>query len=267
VIELDIGAASTGPRTAGNLPRMPAPEPEQPDGAATVQSPTPGADGTGLESDAAVAVAGDPPSSAGQPPGPTGPDEGQAADVPGQPEDEPRPRWRRWAVEGGVIVVLAVVVAVLLRVFAFQVFYVPSTSMLPTLHPGDRIVVDKLSYHLHPIERGDIIVFQRPADEHCGGPPVPDLVKRVIGLPGERISSRGNTVLINGKPIAQPWLPKDTQLGPPIPPTVVPSNSYYVLGDNRSDSCDSRYWGPVPRSLIVGKVVAIVWPLSRFHFF
>lgn len=173
----------------------------------------------------------------------------------------------RWLIEGGVIVVIAVVIAILLRLFVVQVFYVPSTSMQPTLHPGDRIVVDKLSFHLHSIEPGDIIVFKRPAAEHCGGKPVPDLVKRVIGLPGQHISSRGNTVLINGKPLAEPWLAKDTPLGPPIPPTVVPANSYYVLGDNRADSCDSRYWGPVARSLIVGRVVAIIWPLSRLHWF
>jgi signal peptidase I len=174
---------------------------------------------------------------------------------------------RRWLVELGILVLVAVVLAVLLRAFVVQVFYVPSTSMLPTLRPGDRILVDKLSYHLHAVDRGDIIVFARPPAEHCGGPVVPDLVKRVIGLPGDRISSRGNQVVIDGKPIPQPWLPTGTVLGKPIPPTVVPPNSFYVLGDNRARSCDSRYWGVVPRSLVVGKVVAVIWPLSRLHFF
>jgi len=188
-----------------------------------------------------------------------------------EPADEAvAPRRRgHWLIEGGIIVAVALVIAILLRIFVVQVFYVPSTSMLPTLRPGDRIVVDKLSYHLHAIDRGDIIVFSRPPREHqeCGGPLVPDLVKRVIGLPGETISSRGNTVLITGKPIKEPWLPKDTPLGPPIRRTVVPPNSYYVLGDNRANSCDSRYWGTVPRSIIVGKVIAVIWPPSRLHWF
>lgn len=162
---------------------------------------------------------------------------------------------------------VAIVVAIVLRTFVLQTYYVPSQSMEPTIMVGDRIVVDKLSYHLHAIHRGDIIVFARPPAEDCGGPPVPDLVKRVIGLPGERISSRGNTVLINGKPLAEPWLPKNDPLGKPITPQTVPPNDYFVMGDNRAQSCDSRYWGPVPRSLIVGKVVAIFWPLSRLHWF
>jgi len=170
-------------------------------------------------------------------------------------------------VEAVAIVLVALVVALLLRTFVIQTFYIPSGSMEPTLQIGDRIVVDKLSYHLHGVDRGDIVVFARPPSEECGGPAVNDLVKRVIGLPGEHISSEGNTVLINGKPLAEPWLPKGTSLGHPIPPTVVPANSYYVMGDNRAGSCDSRYWGPVARSLIVGKVVLRVWPLSQIHFF
>ena len=92
-------------------------------------------------------------------------------------------------------------------------------------------------------------------------------MKRVIGLPGDRIASRGDTVLIDGKPLPEPWLPRGTPLGPPIRSTVVPVGTYYVLGDNRATSCDSRYWGTVPRSLIVGKVVAVIWPASRLHWF
>ncbi len=178
-------------------------------------------------------------------------------------------RRRRWLFELGAVVVVAVVLAVVLRAFVVQVYYVPSTSMLPTLRPGDRIVVDKLSFDLHPIVRGDIIVFSRPPREHqaCGGAIVPDLVKRVIGLPGQTISSRGNQVLIDGKPIPQPWLPPGTQLGRPIPTTVIPPNDYYVLGDHRDTSCDSRYWGFVSKSTIVGEVVAVLWPPSRIHFF
>ncbi|MGP8060782.1 MAG: signal peptidase I [Acidimicrobiales bacterium] len=215
------------------------------------------------------------PSAAGpavmaDPGGPGGPTEGDppTPGTPGQkPATPPARKGNRWVVELVIVVVVAALLAIVLRTFVVQTFFIPSGSMEPTLQIGDRILVDKLSYHLHSVDRGDIVVFARPPDENCGGPPVNDLVKRVIGLPGERISSSGNTVLINGRPLAEPWLPKGTVLGKAIPPTVVPANTFYVLGDNRDSSCDSRYWGPVPRSLIVGKVVVLVWPLSRFHIF
>ena len=104
-----------------------------------------------------------------------------------------------------------------------------------------------------------------------------DLVKRVIGLPGQTVSLSGGHVLINGKLLAQPWLPPavrtQTYPGPSFQPYslhhpyVVPQGDVYVMGDNRPDSCDSRYWGPVPESTIVGKVDVRIWPLSRFAFF
>jgi signal peptidase I len=94
----------------------------------------------------------------------------------------------------------------------------------------------------------------------CAGPEVGDLVKRVVGLPGQTISSRGNTILINGHPQAEPYLPPGTLLGRPIqPPVHIAANHYFVLGDNRADSCDSRYWGTITGSSIVGRVVAIIW--------
>jgi len=143
------------------------------------------------------------------------------------------------------VVVVALLAAVLLRTFVVQTYYIPSGSMEPTLEIGDRILVSKLSYDFHSIDRNDIVVFARPPAEDCGGAPVPDLVKRVIGLPGDRISSVGNTVLIDGKPLAEPYLPPNTPLGHPIASQVVPANSYFVMGDNRPESCDSRYWGVV----------------------
>lgn len=130
--------------------------------------------------------------------------------------------------------------------------------MLPTLQIGDRIVVDKLS---STINRGDIMVFRRAPGDH--DPQYPVLVKRVIGLPGETISQTGNTIDINGKPIAQPWLPRATglcaQMSIPVPTTTIPSGSYFVMGDCRGNSEDSRYWGTVPQSNIIGKVSAVVW--------
>ena len=113
----------------------------------------------------------------------------------------------RWVVELVGVVVVAVVIAVLLRTFVVATYSIPSGSMEPTLQIGDRIVVDKLSYHLHGVETGNIIVFATPPAEDCAGPPVANLVKRVIGLPGETISLSEGQVYIDGTLLAEPWLP------------------------------------------------------------
>jgi signal peptidase I len=186
-------------------------------------------------------------------------------------------RSNRWLVELGIVVVVAVVIAVLLRTFVVATYSIPSGSMEPTLQIGDRIVVDKLSYHLHGVDRGNIIVFSTPPKEDCAGPPVADLVKRVIGLPGETISLAGGRVYINGRNLAEPWLPQSeqnaTEPGPSAAPYSlhhpyrIPSGDVYVMGDNRTFSCDSRYWGPVQESTIVGKVDFRIWPLSRLSIF
>jgi signal peptidase I len=185
------------------------------------------------------------------------------------------PSRHRWIIETVAIVVVAVLVALLLRTFVVQTYFIPSGSMEPTLEIGDRILVDKLSYHLHGVDRGDIVVFARPKDENCGGAPVKDLVKRVIGLPGETISAVDGHVDINGKPLKEPWLPFGTpteavDTGEPYDlttPFKIPAGYYYVMGDNRTESCDSRYWGPIPKSLIVGKVVMRIWPIRSIRFF
>jgi signal peptidase I len=199
--------------------------------------------------------------------------------APGGPPDRAAPqRGSHWLRELLIVVVIAVGLAVLLRTFVVQTFSIPSGSMEPTLNIGDRIVVDKLSYDLHGVGRGDIVVFTRPPAENCAGAPVSDLVKRVIGLPGETISLSGNGyVLINGTRLDETWLPKSvrgtTYPGPSgtpyslVHPYKIPANDYFMMGDNRDDSCDSRFWGPIPKSLIVGKVDLRIWPLTRFRFF
>jgi signal peptidase I len=183
----------------------------------------------------------------------------------------------RWLKEAAVVVVVAVLVAVLLRAFVVQTFFIPSGSMEPTLQIGDRILVNKVSYHLHGVDRGDIVVFSRPPTENCGGPEVNDLVKRVIGLPGDVISLANGYVYVDGKKLDESWLPASEQgitvAGPAgntsnlARPYRVPADNYFVMGDNRTDSCDSRYWGPINRSLLVGKVELRVWPLSSLHIF
>lgn len=173
----------------------------------------------------------------------------------GPPIAPPRRRRHHWAVGWVVVILIAALVSVLLRIFVVQTFFVPSTSMYPTLQIGDRILVQKIGFGL---PRGAIVVFHHPPNDT--EPPLnEDLVKRIIGLPGETISSRGNTVLINGKPLAEPWLPKGTLLTNAIPKTTIPPGYYFMMGDNRGDSYDSRDWGPIPRSLIVGRVFLIVW--------
>ncbi len=175
-----------------------------------------------------------------------------------------RPR-RRIVIEWGVILVVAVLASFLVRMYAVQTFFIPSGSMEPTLHVGDRILVNKLSVRFGTINVGDIIVFKAPPTEHCHDGSYSDLVKRVIGLPGQTITSKGNTVYVNGKALKEPWT-YWPDLNPPITKFKVKANNYYVMGDYRSNSCDSRFWGTVPRSDIIGKAFFRMWPLSRIGF-
>jgi signal peptidase I len=171
---------------------------------------------------------------------------------------------RKVLMEWVVIIVIAVVASLLVRTFVFQTYFIPSASMEPTLHIGDRIIINKLSVDFGTIHTGDIVVFKAPPAENCGTK-VADLVKRVIGVPGDRLTSKANTIYINGKPLDETW-PHDEPLGTPIGNVTVKPGQYFVMGDNHPDSCDSRYWGTVPRSDIIGKVFLRIWPLSRIGF-
>jgi signal peptidase I len=171
----------------------------------------------------------------------------------------------RWIVEWLGIILVALAAAFLIRGYVFQTFYIPSVSMVPTLQVGDRIIVSKLSTAFGDINRGDVIVFKHPPREQCGGDTGPnsDLVKRVIGLPGDELTSRNNTIYVNGKKLVEHW-EHAPDLGSEIGYVKVPKNQYFMMGDNRPSSCDSRMWGTLPKSLIVGKVVLRIWPLSQF---
>jgi signal peptidase I len=191
-------------------------------------------------------------------------------------EAEPRRRrrwwWRRALAETAIMILVAVLLVGLVRAFAFQIFWIPSSSMVPTLGVYDRIVVQKAFFTWRDVREGDIVVFSHPPLDHCGGPQEGDLVKRVIALPGQTIYSSGNSIYVNGRLLAEPYLPHDDPLGPPVPdassqhPYRVPPGEFYMLGDNRADSCDSRYWGPVMGSSIVGKVVLVWWHDDRPDF-
>ena len=171
----------------------------------------------------------------------------------------------RWIVEWLGIILVALSAAFLIRAYVFQTFYIPSVSMVPTLQVGDRIIVSKLSTTFGDINRGDVIVFKHPPREDCGGDTGPnsDLVKRVIGMPGDELTSRNNTIYVNGKKLVERW-EHAPDLGSEIGYVKVPKGQYFMMGDNRPSSCDSRMWGTLPESLIVGKVVLRIWPLSQF---
>jgi signal peptidase I len=169
----------------------------------------------------------------------------------------------RTTIEWILVVAVALLVSLLVRSYVFQTFYIPSGSMEPTLQIGDRIVVSKLSVEVGSIHRGDILVFKAPAGVlNACGDDVADLVKRVIGLPGDHLTSKGNTIYVNGRPLSQPWTHVEP-IGRSIGNVTVPANSYFMMGDNEPNSCDSRYWGTVPRSSIIGKAFVRIWPLSR----
>lgn len=170
-------------------------------------------------------------------------------------------RGLRSAIEWVLIVAGALVVAVVIKATLVQAFYIPSESMVPTLHVGDRVLVNKLSYRLHDVHRGDIVVFERPSAE--ADPQIRDLIKRVIGLPGEMIEARGGQVYINGRALAEPYLrPEMRNATQNLPRQLVPPDHVFVLGDNRTNSRDSRIFGPIPERLIVGRAFVRVWPLT-----
>ena len=170
------------------------------------------------------------------------------------------PRSRRVVIEWVAVLAVAVIAAVLIRAFVFEPFFIPSGSMEPTLKVNDRVLVNKLSYDLHSIHRGDIVVFKKPANDFA--PDIKDLIKRVIGLPGETISGQDGAVFINGHRLKEPWLPKGVTTAP-FPAVHVPKGDYFVMGDNRGDSADSRVIGPISGDLIVGRAFIRVWPISR----
>ncbi len=183
----------------------------------------------------------------------------------------------RAVIEWIVILAVAVLAALLLRAFVVEPFFIPSGSMETTLDVGDRVLVNRLSYDFHSVHRGDIIVFSKPPHDVLPG--INDLIKRVIGLPGETITAHGGWVYINGTRLQENWLPEQYRgittfpthvpgCLPSSPPSscIVPRGEYFVMGDHRNDSEDSRMIGPIPGHLIVGRAFLRVWPLSRIGF-
>ena len=160
--------------------------------------------------------------------------------------------WLRDTIE---TLVSAVILALIIRAFIVQAFWIPSGSMIPTLLEGDRVLVCKFEYLLRAPRRGDVFVFKYPRD------PSMDYVKRLIALPGDVFEVRDGIVWINGEKVEEPYVRfHDTYNQKPL---TVPEKSYVALGDNRPNSADSRYWGFVPEKNIVGPVHVRYWPLNR----
>ncbi|MGB0560424.1 MAG: signal peptidase I [Spirulinaceae cyanobacterium] len=176
-------------------------------------------------------------------------------------------------IEAFKTVSLSAVLALGIRQFVAEARYIPSESMLPTLEINDRLMIEKISYRFRPPERGDIVVFNpttklEEQDFHDA------FIKRVIGLPGEEVAVEAGEVYIDGQPLNEDYIEPEglTEVGPCIvqheepflvEPVVIPDNAYLVLGDNRPNSYDSRCWGIVPESKIIGRAAVRFWPLGR----
>ena len=193
----------------------------------------------------------------------------------------------RTAREIPILLVSAAVLAFLLKTLVAQAFYIPSGSMLPQLEVNDRVVVSKLSYRLHDPNRGDIVVFdcpsqactnEQPEEGGVGGflrkvaegvgvvqPSTEEFIKRVVGLPGETVEGRDGAVHVDGRPLREPYLAPGTVTAD-FPATEVPPDHLFVMGDNRQNSSDSRVFGAIPRSSVVGRTVVRVWPPGNASF-
>ena len=181
----------------------------------------------------------------------------------------PRSPWRAVG-EWVVVVAVAILAALLIRVFLFQQYYIDGPSMESTLMPEDRVLVNKLSYRLHDVNRGDVIVFDRLTNETQHD----DLIKRVIALPGETLEVRSCVVYIDGVQLEEPYLDPE-QLSQPDPVSrcgshtdisaiTIPEGDVFVMGDNRVQSFDSRDFGPIEINKIRGRAFVVIWPASAW---
>lgn len=177
-----------------------------------------------------------------------------------QETEGPKNEWHEAAKTAAV----GLLIALGLHTFVAEVRYIPSESMTPTLQVGDRLVVEKLSYYLHPPKHGDIVVFSAPAElktQNLDG----DYIKRIIGIPGDVVQIQNGQVWVNGQALSEPYL----QAAPTYTygPVQIPQDQYFVLGDNRNQSYDSHLWGFVPRGKIIGHAALRLHPLSRLGTF
>jgi signal peptidase I len=233
-------------------------------------------------------------------------DPGATVGPPGGPSRRPWSRWPAVIPEAGgpapvqappakprsllhelpLLLGVAFIIAFLVKTFVAQAFFIPSESMVHTLEVGDRVLVSRMSYRLHEPRRGDVVVFTSPFDtpgqdddddplparvihtvlESVGlrQPSTEDFIKRVIGLPGETVEGKEGKVLINGRALSEPYL-AEPGVGD-FPPTTIGEGQVWVMGDNRNRSSDSRVFGPIKDSKIVGRAILRIWPVTRLGF-
>jgi len=195
----------------------------------------------------------------------------------GERSDAARAFWK----ELPVLIIVALVVAVLIKTFLVQAFFIPSASMRDTLLEGDRVMVNKLAYRFGEPARGDVVVFDSPLEEHDDGgnllgaivrnvaealglsTPDSALIKRVVAIGGDTLEINNNQISINGEVIDEPYLTRSVSMGD-FGPTEIPANHVFVMGDNRNQSEDSRRFGPVHENTIIGRAFVRVWPPSRW---
>jgi signal peptidase I len=188
------------------------------------------------------------------------------------------PRGWRITIDWIVTIVGAIAIVLAIKAWVINPYRIPSSSMEPTLHcarPGsgcesrfsDRVLANRFIYHFRKPHRGDIIVFKTPplAKQRCGAGGT--FVKRLIALPGESWEEKNGVIFINGKKLLEPYVKSDRRdTGTSYPVRKIPAGTYFMMGDNRTQSCDSREWGPVPRKNLIGEVFAVYWPPNRIGF-
>lgn len=157
------------------------------------------------------------------------------------------------------LLVVAVLIAFFLKAFIIQPFWIPTGSMIPTLMPNDRVLAVKFIYRFTEPKPGDIVVFLPPNGESK------DYIKRVIAVGGQTIAIKDGKVYVDGKPLNEPYLSPELYDSGSMDELKVPEGHVFVMGDNRPNSLDSRVFGPVPVSTIIGKAVLIYWPPSRIR--
>jgi signal peptidase I len=164
--------------------------------------------------------------------------------------------------ENTITLVIAIAIALVIRVFIAEPRYIPSDSMYPTLVRGDRLVVEKISYHFHPVHRGDIIVFQPPQQLQIQGYEAKQaFIKRAIATAGDTVKVADGVVYVNDQPLTENYIAQLPNYN--LVSLTVPEGKLFVMGDNRNNSNDSHIWGFLPETKIIGRAIFRFWPLNR----
>jgi signal peptidase I len=181
----------------------------------------------------------------------------ESGGVSGLPGDDQKKEYRSTMSSWLRDLIISVAVSAFIIIFLYQPVRVEGTSMLPVLEDQDRLFVNKMAYRVGDIHRGDVVVFLYPHDHHKS------YIKRVIALPGDDLRIDHGHVSVNGKRLAEKYVPPRFEDSRSLPDTIIPDHEYFVMGDHRSISSDSRDFGPVDRDLIYGKAAFVYWPMEQ----